>query len=62
MMQGPGAYRDAVILNTAAGLVIAGRTASLNEGARLAEVEIDSGKAKALLDRFVTFTQEGRTE
>ncbi|ADM10691.1 anthranilate phosphoribosyltransferase [Parvularcula bermudensis HTCC2503] len=58
----PGAYRDAVILNTAAGLVIAGRTASLNEGARLAEVEIDSGKAKALLDRFVTFTQEGRTE
>ena len=42
----PGAYRDAVLLNSAAALLIAGRAADLREGAALAAETIDSGKAR----------------
>lgn len=41
----PGAYRDAVLLNAAAGLVIAGVAADLREGAERAAASIDSGAA-----------------
>jgi anthranilate phosphoribosyltransferase len=40
------AYRDAVILNAAAALVIAERAANLTEGAALARESIDSGAAR----------------
>jgi len=40
-----GAYRDAVLLNAAAALLIADRVADLAEGAALAAESIDSGKA-----------------
>ncbi|TKW67986.1 MAG: anthranilate phosphoribosyltransferase [Paracoccus denitrificans] len=43
------AYRDAVLLNAAAALLIAGRVTDLREGARLAADSIDSGAAKAKL-------------
>ena len=42
----PGAYRDAVLLNSAAALLIAGKAADLREGAALAAEAIDSGKAR----------------
>jgi anthranilate phosphoribosyltransferase len=50
-----GAYRDAVLLNAAAGLAVAGRTASLIDGAALAAEAIDSGAADALLDRWIAY-------
>ena len=38
MLQGaPGAYRDTVLLNAAAALIVAGRAADLREGVALAE-------------------------
>lgn len=50
----PGAYRDIAILNAAGALVVAGKVASLRDGATLAASAIDSGKAKALLGRVIT--------
>lgn len=50
------AYRDAVLLNAAASLVIAGRAADLREGAILAARSIDSGAARAALDGLITIT------
>ena len=44
-----GAYRDAVLLNSAAALVIAGRAADLRQGVEAARASIDSGAAKARL-------------
>ncbi|AUH35444.1 anthranilate phosphoribosyltransferase [Paracoccus tegillarcae] len=44
-----GAYRDAVLLNSAAALVIAERASDLTEGAEIARESIDSGAAKARL-------------
>lgn len=43
------AYRDAVLLNAAAALVIAGQAADLRAGAEMARESIDSGAAKARL-------------
>ncbi len=43
------AYRDAVILNAAAALLVAGRAGDLREGAAQAAESIDSGAAKAKL-------------
>lgn len=45
----PGAYRDAVLLNAAAALLVAGKAADLREGAAMARESIDSGAAKARL-------------
>ena len=46
-----GAYRDIVLLNAAAALVVADRAADLAEGAALAAATIDDGRAaKALAD------------
>ncbi|VDC31222.1 anthranilate phosphoribosyltransferase [Pseudogemmobacter humi] len=44
-----GAYRDAVLLNAAAALVVADKAADLREGVDLARSAIDSGAAKARL-------------
>ncbi len=44
-----GAYRDAVLLNAAAALLIAGKAADLREGVARAAESIDSGKAAAKL-------------
>lgn len=49
----PGAYRDVVLLNSAAALVVADKVADLREGAEAAAVVIDSGKAKETLARLV---------
>lgn len=47
-----GAYRDTVVLNAAAGLVVAGRAEDLMEGARLAAASVDGGHARAALDKL----------
>lgn len=44
-----GAYRDAVLLNAAAALLVAGRAASLTEGVAQARDSLDSGAARARL-------------
>jgi anthranilate phosphoribosyltransferase len=43
----PGAYRDAVLLNAAAALVVVGKTDDLKEGVEMARASIDGGAAKA---------------
>lgn len=45
----PGAYRDAVLLNAAAGLIVAGAETDLKAAAALAAQSIDQGKAGAAL-------------
>ena len=45
-----GAYRDTVLLNTAACLVIAGRAPTLADGAAQAAAAIDQGRAMAMLN------------
>ena len=46
-----GPCRDVVLLNAAAALLVAGRAATLREGAALAGEAIDRGRAAALLQR-----------
>ncbi|HOR84852.1 MAG TPA: anthranilate phosphoribosyltransferase [Bacillota bacterium] len=49
-----GARRDAVLLNSGAGLYVAGKADSLADGVLMAANLIDSGKAKAKLVEFIT--------
>ena len=51
-----GSKRNAVLLNSAAGLYVAGKVGSLREGVELAEEIIDSGKALKQLERFIECT------
>ena len=48
----PGAYRDAVLLNAAGALVVAGRAATLPEGVEMARDSLDSGEAKRRVERL----------
>ncbi len=50
-----GAYRDAVLLNAAAALIVAGEVPDLAEGVEEAAETIDKGLAKALLDCWIAF-------
>jgi anthranilate phosphoribosyltransferase len=52
----PGAYRDAVLLNAAAALVVASRAANLPEGVELARDSIDSGAALMKVEMLVEIT------
>jgi len=54
----PGAPRQVVVLNAAAGLFVAGRVASIGEGIRMAAEAIDSGRARRTLDHLVRSSQE----
>ncbi|MFM9858825.1 anthranilate phosphoribosyltransferase [Pseudoxanthobacter sp. M-2] len=49
----PGAYRDIVLMNAGATLVVAGRAETLGEGVVQAAQAIDSGGARARLDLLV---------
>jgi anthranilate phosphoribosyltransferase len=51
-----GPYRDIVLLNAAACLVMAEKAADLREGAALAARSIDRGHAKLALERLVAIT------
>jgi anthranilate phosphoribosyltransferase len=56
LLQGEtGPYRDAVLLNAAAALMIAGHADTLAEGAENAAEAIDAGLANTLLDCWIAF-------
>ena len=50
------AYRDAVLLNTAAALVVADKASDLKQGVGMAEQSIDSGAAKEKLRKLAELT------
>lgn len=52
-----GAKRDAVVINAAAGLYVAGKAEDLQAGAKLAQEIIDSGRAMEQLEQFVQRSQ-----
>jgi len=52
------AYRDIVLLNSAAALIVADKAGDLMEGVRLAAEAIDSGRARDALARLVAITNE----
>jgi len=54
-----GAKRDIVVLNTAFALYIADETKNVEEGIKLAEKSIDSGKALKKLEDLIDFYREG---
>ncbi|MGQ0672200.1 MAG: anthranilate phosphoribosyltransferase [Hyphomicrobium sp.] len=58
----PGPYRDIVLLNAAAALIVAGKAASLADGVARAAQAIDSGAARAALDALVLITQGHRSD
>ena len=49
----PGAYRDIVLMNAGAALVVADKAATLAEGVRLAAEAIDDGGARARLEALI---------
>lgn len=53
----PGAPRDAVLLNAAAGLYVAGLAASIQEGVRRAADEIDSGRVSRKVKQAAEVSQ-----
>ena len=53
-----GAPRDVVLLNAGAALFVAGRAASVSSGVKLAAGAIDSGAARATLDRMARSSQQ----
>jgi anthranilate phosphoribosyltransferase len=56
LLQGEtGAYRDAVLLNAAAALIVAGRVRDWKEGVEEAGEALDNGTAQALLNCWIAF-------
>jgi len=53
------AYRDIVVMNSAAALIVADKASTLAEGAGLAVHSIDSGQALAALDCLIAITNQG---
>lgn len=51
-----GPYRDVVLFNAAAALVVAGKVETLKAGVTLAASAVDEGKAKITLDTLVAIT------
>jgi anthranilate phosphoribosyltransferase len=53
------AFRDIVVLNSAAALWVAGRAADIAAGARIAADSIDRGSAKVALARLLEICDQG---
>ena len=53
-----GAYRDVVLLNAGAALLVADKVSGLSEGVAMAAAALESGRAKACLDRLIEITNE----
>jgi anthranilate phosphoribosyltransferase len=51
------AYRDAVLLNASAALLVAGKVEGLKAGVEMAKESIDSGGAKTALQTLAKITQ-----
>jgi anthranilate phosphoribosyltransferase len=54
----PGAYRDIVLLNAAAALMVAGRAQDILAGMQLASQALDSGAARAKLQELIAATNQ----
>lgn len=54
----PSAYRDAVLLNSAAALVVADAASDLREGVEKARESIDSGAAKSKIEALAKITSQ----
>ena len=54
---GLAAFRHAVMFNTAAALVVAGKVSTLAEGATLAAAALDDGRARATLEKLVALSR-----
>lgn len=54
----PGAVRDIVVLNAAAGIYVGGAVDSIGEGVELARASIDEGRAADALERLVELSLE----
>jgi anthranilate phosphoribosyltransferase len=54
----PGPYRDVVLMNAGAGLVVAGKAKDLGGGVKLATKSIDSGEAKKCLEKLVSVSNK----
>lgn len=52
-----GAMRETVLLNAGAGLYVAGKAASIQEGIALAAETIDSGKSLEAMEKFVALSR-----
>jgi anthranilate phosphoribosyltransferase len=50
------AYRDIVVLNAAAALMVADRASDLKEGAAMASASIDEGRARAALEKLIALS------
>lgn len=57
LMGAPGPYRDAVLFNAAGALLVAGRGASWPERTKMAAEALDSGRALALLDKWIALAR-----
>ncbi|TCJ37490.1 anthranilate phosphoribosyltransferase [Parafrankia sp. BMG5.11] len=57
LMGAPGPYRDAVLFNAGAALMIAGQAADYADGAKQAADALDSGRAEELLTRWIAIAQ-----
>ncbi len=55
LLGGSGAYRDAVLLNAAAALMVAGEASNWKEGVEEAAEAIDKGLANTLLDCWIDY-------
>ncbi len=53
-----GAYRDTVLMNAGAGLVVSGKAAGIEDGVRAAARSIDDGRAASALERLVAISHE----
>lgn len=57
----PSPFRDAVVFNAAAALIVAGRATNLADGVRLAADAIDDGRARTALQRLIEITTSEQT-
>ncbi len=57
-----GPHRDVVLLNAAAGILVAGLVATLAEGLEVAAASIDDGRAAGVLDRLVATSTAAAAE
>jgi len=53
-----GAYRDTVLMNAGAGLVVAGKVSGLQDGIRAAAAAIDDGRARDVLEALVKVSNQ----
>jgi anthranilate phosphoribosyltransferase len=53
------AFRQVALLNAAAGLVVAGKAKTLQDGVALAAHSVDSGEAEARLERLIAVSNDG---